>query len=225
MSWCPSDTGPPSGDPPPTQGQTIPDTVTETICNRVMHPIAIMGAILTVLRNQFRQANTLHNNVLRKTVYTDGDDSKIIIDSIYKWKIEGVGTRPALLVKSHGMRFQATSIGDKLGLDKRGHMNYTFRVFGTHSVMAMAIGGEAALWLGQEATMAIADFQPIIRWKLKCSEFRVNNMEGPFGVKESRESFVCPINISWYFDYVWKLHQESPILKEVVLNPTNLLNY
>jgi len=221
--WCPPDDS--SSDTPPEIVQLVPSDLLDTVCSRAMHPIAIKGSIIQILRTQFSQPQTLGETTLRNKVWrptTSSTPSDITIESIYRIKMRDVGVRPALVVKSHGMKFQVTSIANRLGYEDN-QACYTFRILGTHTVFAIHSNGEGALWLGVEAAMALAETAPIIGTKLRLWDYKVVGMEGPSEIEEAREAFACPINISWAFDYMWKLNQESPILKDVILTANTVL--
>ena len=213
-SWCP-----PSGsDPDPQPGvQVIPELISN-LCAKGWRPIMLTGMLRDLLIKHF-QPRLIEDTDLRSLIWREDEkQTKILIESIHRWRGEMVEFRPAILVKRNTYQNQRLGIGDRVGPDGRGQVRYSTFWVGSHTVFCIHGTGAGVEILATEVQRELTEFAPVVRQDLGLKKWSVTEVGAIAEVEEARESFVVPITVGWAYEENWTLELESPKLRRISLS-------
>lgn len=217
-SWC--QPGPPD-DPPPAARQVIPDLVSN-LCARGWRPLMLTGLLRDLLVTHF-QPRLIADADLRSFIWReDAAETKILIESVHRWRGELANFRPALLVKRNAYRNLRLGIGDRNGTDGRGMARYSTFWVGSHTVFCLHESGAGADILATEVQAELTEFAPEVRQKLGLKKWSPTEVGEIAQLEEARDTFVVPVTVGWAYEQNWTLELESPKLRRVSL--TTLLD-
>lgn len=212
-SWC-TPTAP--DDPPDPPRQVIPDLISN-LCAKGWRPIMLTGLLRDLLVTHF-QPRLVEDTDLRDLVWRENaGETKILIESVHRWRGELVGFRPAILLKRNAYRNLRLGIGDRAGTDGRGMAKYSTFWVGSHTVFCLHESGAGVEILATEVQRELTEFAPEVRKALGLKKWSVTEVGEIAEVEEARESFVVPITVGWAYEQNWTLEQESPKLRRVSL--------
>ncbi len=213
-NWC--QPGEPDG-PPPAPRQVIPDLISN-LCTKGWRPIMLTGLLRDLLVTHF-QPRLIEDADLRDLIWReDAAETKILIESVYRWRGDLTGFRPAILLKRNAYRNYRLGIGDRIGADGRGMVSYSTFWVGSHTVFCLHESGAGVEILSTEVQRELTEFAPEVRKALGLKKWSVTEVGDIAEVEEARESFVVPITVGWAYEQNWTLEQESPKLRRIALN-------
>lgn len=213
-NWCP-----PSGSDPTPQpgGQVIPELISN-LCAKGWRPIMLTGLLRDLLVKHF-QPRLIEDSDLRSLIWREDEkQTKILIESIHRWRGELVEFRPAILVKRNTYQNQRLGIGDRVGADGRGMVRYSTFWVGSHTVFCIHGTGAGVEILATEVQRELTEFAPVVRQTLGLKKWSVTEVGAISEVEEARESFVVPITVGWAYEENWTLELESPKLRRISLS-------
>lgn len=213
-NWCqPSE----SDETPAPPRQIIPDLVSN-LCSRGWQPIMLTGLLRDLLTKHF-QPRLIADTDLRGLIWQEeAKQTKILIESIHRWRGELVEFRPAILLKRNTYQNMRLGIGDLVGADGRGQRRYSTFWVGSHTVFCIHGSGAGVEILATEVQRELTQFAPEVRGRLGLKKWSVTEVGAISEVEEARESFVVPITVGWAYEENWTLELESPKLRRVTFN-------
>jgi hypothetical protein len=224
--WC--QTTPPT--PKDTCKTQSPYFETDSLCENGWQPLYLTGLLRDILIRHFSAADNLRAEDLKQFIWKEGADSGILIESVYRWRSDLVGKRPALLVKRNAYRQRRLGINDEVmgvGLDEtlyeneRGaHSLYTVHWVGSHTIFCIHGTGASCEILASEVVDQFTVFSPAIRQTLELDEFQVTEVGEISELEEATENYVIPVTVGWVYNKTWQLQLESLPLRKVVQNIT-----
>lgn len=213
-TWC----VPGAPDPPPdAPRQVIPDLVSN-LCTKGWRPIMLTGLLRDLLVSHF-QPRLVADDDLRHLIWReDAAETKILIESVHRWRGDLTGFRPALLVKRNAYRNLKLYIGNRSGTDGRGMNRYSTFWVGSHTVFCLHESGAGADILATEVQAELTEFAPEVQRKLGLKKWAPAEVGEIAEVEEARETFVVPVTVGWAYEQNWTLEHESPKLRRIGLN-------
>jgi hypothetical protein len=183
-------------------------------------PLVLYGIFLELARQFYSDSNNIPIDVT-PTWNPEPTQSKIWIDTEYRWEDENPEFRPAIYVKLGDIKYDSlTGRHDGLMRVDLEQGEYHFSRNGTGTVSWIHIGrkkGEAVILAG--ATLDYLDaFSKVIRDDFCFQTFEVVGMSPMALDKESKERYRSVVTASFSFQDTWALKLESQKLKRVVFN-------
>lgn len=192
-----------------------------SLCSLGVRPQLITGVLRDVLIRHFYSSDTIEEYDLRHLLWTANDRTKILIESIHRWKPGTVERRPAILIKFNGIQNHRVGVGDRnLGpsANMYGHATYSTFWYGSHTVFCIAAEGAQAQLLGTEVQRELTQFGPQILATLDLKKFQVVDVRGLNEIEEAREAFAVPINIGYAYEEKWILREQAMPLRRISLS-------
>jgi hypothetical protein len=174
-----------------------------------------------MLIHHFATPLNIEEGDLRQLVWSEGDRTAIMIESIHRWRASLIEKRPAIILKPNARKNIRIGLNNVLGTTAQGNM--TFQTFwaGSHTLFCIHGQGASADILATEVQREVTQFAPVIKRYLDLYEFQVTDVGAVAEVAEARENFVSPITVAWIYGEKWSLSKEARYLSHV--NLQNLL--
>lgn len=218
-NWCPPDAGPSQTETARRSPSALYPERDSFLCSRRWRRLYLTGVIRDLLIRQFSNAAYIEEQDLRRYIWQNSVTTEILIESIYLWRGDLVEKRPALIIKPGARKNYRVGIGDILGPDRVGHVQYQTYWIGSHTVFAIHGSGAGAEILADETQRQLTEYGPAL-------------LEAPFGLtrwvvaevgeiavlEEAKQNFVIPINVTWCFEESWRLERESMKLAKFQLD-------
>lgn len=193
----------------------IPEPAT-AMNNRAPNIYTLHGAFVTVIRRHFAQAMNIEVPELQHYSW-DADDkqSKILIESVYRWNPTNIQQRPAVIVKRGPWKFMQLGIGNRYQgqpeVEGYTEDQHAVGVMGTHSFFCLGTTGTEADEIAMEVVNCLLGFSQIIRQQFCLGRFLVSDI-GPISkVDECQDHFGVPVNVEYTMQWNWKLLRQAPI--------------
>lgn len=213
-TWCSASTSEAAG---PADGRSGVIRLTPSaLCSMGWRPLMITGLLRDVLLRHF--AGPVEESDLRHLVWRPDERTGILIESIYRWRGDAVGKRPAVIIKPNGRRNLRLTIADKAGATEQGFQKFRTWWVGTHTVFCIHGKGAATDILATEVQRQLTQFANVLVTYLNLETFRVTDLGGIAELEEDRESFVIPITVAWAYQEAWQVELESLKLRRVPID-------
>jgi len=213
QTWCPPE---PPVLPSQNRRQLIgcePSSLRHTGWRR----IAITGLLRNMLTAHFSDPLLIEDPDLKSLLWRPGDNTGIMIESVFRYRAALADKRPAILIKGNARQNLRVLRGDRQGADQQGNYVYTTLWVGSHSIHCINGSGAACELLADEVQREITQFGPSIVDNLGLKKFMVLDVDGVAIVEEATQNFTVPVNVGWAYQESWKLSQEALTLSRVNL--------
>ncbi len=223
--WCPTPDTPPSKDDFGTQ--SLIDT--SYLCNNGWQPLLITGFLRDLLVRQWSNSQNIVIPENKQYLWSEGDTSGILIESVYRYRADLVQLRPAIMIKRNSFRNMQTGFGGQImggGMvayenEKGAISRHTTLFVGSHTLFCIhGTGASTELLATEVMTHLVACLHPI-RQHLGLRQFSVTEVGAIQEIEESSENYVVPITIGWGYEHTWELKEQSLPLQAV--NLTSIL--
>lgn len=204
--------------PPPTARPELKPRKASALCSLGWRVIYITGMIRDLLTHQFSTPLNIEEPDLRHLLWREDERTRILVESIHRWRGELVEKRPALILKRNAYQNLRWGIADRVGTDERGQEIYCTGWVGSHTVFCIHGSGAGVEILATEVQRMLTQFaRPIVQYLglLRWSATEVGEISE---IEEARESFVIPITIGWAYQENWVLELESLKLRNIPLS-------
>lgn len=181
-----------------------------------MQPIAITGLCRDLMIRHF-QPGQVETPDLRRFLWSEGDATGILIESIHRWRGNLVEKRPAIVVKRNAYRNLRLGVGDRVGLNERGMEQFATYWLGSHTLFCLHGSGAGADILATEVQRELTQFGPAIVRSLGLLKWAVTEVGAISEIEEAKESFVVPVTVGWCYEERWTLNLESLKLRKIPL--------
>lgn len=179
----------------------------------------LTGFFCLWLREHFRTADRITEELLQHRLWRDADDTGILIESVTRWRPSTTEKRPALVVKRNAQKVLRQGIADRMMSTSPEYAgsHVTF-LTGSHTVFCVAgESGEAEL-LAYEVLDELIGFSALLRQPLGFLKLLVSEV-GELGIlEEASQNFVVPITVAYAYEHGWQLRQTLPPLKSISLS-------
>ena len=187
-----------------------------SLCSTGLTPHILDGAFLQIMRHHFSHPDYITQDPLKCYVWdVDAAKRTILIDPVYKWDVQKIQERPAILVKRGAWQTQRMSIANKWHgpPEESGYEYATMNVIivGSHNFFAIARTGTEAEELGAEVAYELLEFSQIIREQFGLSKFDLQRIGEVQRLDESHDHFVVPVTVTYGIIHNWRVLQQSPI--------------
>ncbi len=191
------------------------------ICSFGWRPQLLTGFFINYLQQHFASQDWIEAHELRDLIWRPGEDTSILIESIYRWDPRKTGKRPGVVVKRNAMNQQAYGIGCYVGQDQQGNENFTTFWVGSHTLFCLAGEAAEAEWLAIEVQREILQMSPVLAQELSLMKLDVVQVGECSEIEESSENYVVPVVVTWAYEERWQLVMQALALRRVTL--TSLL--
>lgn len=181
-------------------------------------PIMITGMIRDQLTRHFARPLGIEQPDLRQLVWREDDRSGILIESIFRWRTDFVGKRPAVIIKPNGRKNLRLGILDAAGTTEDGHLLYRTFWVGSHTIFCLHGSGASADILATEVQRELTQFAEPLRQQLGLFLFQPTEVGAVGIVEEDRQSFAAPVNVGWAYAEDWRIDFESRKVRRVSLS-------
>jgi len=178
-------------------------------------PHIINGAFLQICRAVFSSSETISEESLKRYIWhPDSKISRILIESMYRWKTEDVQERPAVLVKRGPWKIGRLGIADEImsGIEDTGfeEAQHIVATSGGHVFQCLGTTGLEAELLGTEIYRTLLGFSKVIREQLCLGKFQVEAIGEIKRFDESHVHFVVPVTVTYEAFTHWELLRQTP---------------
>lgn len=212
--WCPESTATPS--------QDSRDLVNKCLYGEWRHlgmqRRMLTGIIRSLLISHYSVESNISseaNNWSKPPVWTPGDDTGILIETIHNWRESVVQKRPAVIIKPNAEVMLRIAIDDKVSRDREGNSHYSNVWVGSHTVFCIHGTGAAAEILYDETKSELSQFAPVVRENFQLLKFQCTEGGAIYELEESTENFVVPITIAWAYQMQWMIRREAHKLAHI----------
>lgn len=211
--WCAP------GSPPDEQGCTAQVSIS-SLCQRGMQRILLTGLFVSLLRDHFANIETGTEELdLVNYVWRDGPTTSILIETVYDFKPQSAGHRPALLVRANAKTNKRLVLNDLAAVKtETGRKQHTVQWIGSHTVLCLQGSGASADILANEAETLLQNWTQVLGPELGLDELRVLEVGEIGKLEEARENFVVPILIGWTYQHSWITEPEALPLRRLPIN-------
>lgn len=188
-------------------------------------PLKIKGLLVHWLRQHFATQANLSEPGITDRVWTDADETEIIIETSGRWKPQTTEKRPALIIHRGSLKPVRQGIANDrlMGAGAQAvHRQLHSTLFTMDlTVWCLAIAEGEVESLSTEVYKEVHKFA--IKFVEKLGVIRVQLLEiGPLArLEEAREHFGVPVSISFTFWESWELDtRDTAILDRITLTTT-----
>jgi len=215
---------------------SVPSDYTDqpsSLCTTGLQPHIITGIFLQLLREHFADPERIVSPYLKSCVWVakDGDkvtpdteNTKILIDPVYRWNLKSTQMRPGIVIKRNQLTPKPMGIGQSaafgLGEDDypEAGTHYSLLQVGSHTVFCIATDGGAVEVLSTEVSRYLYQFAPVLMQEFGFNTFDVVQIGEVSVLEESSEHFVVPIVLQYSYIDRWLLAKQEPRLKRVSID-------
>jgi hypothetical protein len=223
--WCPEPGPAPQKDACKTQS-TIN---TSYLCENGWQPLLITGFLRDLLARQWSDPGNIVSPEMKQYLWSEGQTSGILIESVYRYRADLVEKRPAIMIKRNSFKNMQTGFaGQMQGIGSAAYENekgaiscHTTLFIGSHTLFCIHGTGASTEILASEVMSHLVACLWPIRRHLGLRQFSVTEVGAIQEIEESNENYVIPITVGWGYEHTWQLREESLPLQSVSL--TSLL--
>ena len=201
-----------------------------------MRPAVITGVLRQLLAQHFADPSNLDNPFLRRKleelgpwVETDprgnGPRPGIQIESATRWKPDQTEGRPAVIIKRNDWNWVSKIIEDRVMGDATEDQfeQYVGWWKGSHTLFALADEGAEAEYLGTEIAKLMVWYRSQIRQAFNLDRFVLVGVGALVEVEEATENYAVPVTVAYEAQENWKMLQNVPRLKRIVISASSIL--
>jgi len=189
-----------------------------SLMREAFSPQIIVGYFLGILRTHFGDPQSIFRPLLKDLIWMEGDESKILIETVTNEKLKTVGKRPAILVaredvnlKRETLDYSVHQLGPELG------QNYYATAHGAVTIFCITNDPNYTELLAAEVFQYLLYITPEIEHSLCCNRrFDVKTLGRPAEVEGYGGTFVIPVVCNYVSDIGWELRENIPRLRSMV---------
>lgn len=199
------------------------------LCSYGVTPLVMTGALRHVLIQHFSDPRNILNSTLRGRierdgVWTEGQNTGLLIESLQMWRPELTEARPGLVLNSGQWNWKRIGIGDQAGEDYRSGRRFFGGYWqGSHTVFALAKEGAEAQILAIEVMKALLWYEAEIAQQLELQRFIPVSIGEIAALKEAREHYVIPLVVAYEVPEFWYIQPDAPRTKRIVFRASETL--
>ncbi len=178
----------------------------------------ITGLLRDMLTKHFAEPLSIEEPDLRRLVWSEGDRTGILIESIYRWRGDLVEKRPAVIIKPNSRKNVRVGLGDVWRATEQGNIQYQTFWVGSHTLFCIRESGASVDILATEVQRELTQFADDIKRYLGLYQWQVTEVGAVAEVQEARETFVVPITVGWTYSEMWEVRPEALKLRKVPLS-------
>jgi hypothetical protein len=204
--WCASDQ---PVDPEQDRRQLLGPQVANALCHTGWAPLILTGMLRDVMTRHFSQADFIEMPDLRKLIWNEAQTTRILIESVTRWRGDLTEKRPAILIARNAYKNRRLGIADKIGVDEEGNVNYTTFWVGSHTLFCIHGTGASADILATEVQRELTQFAPVFTEMIGLHKFQVTQVGKIGKLEEATENFVVPVTLGWAYEETWSIELEA----------------
>jgi hypothetical protein len=205
---------------PPSPTQVL-GTRYSSLCSLLGRPLIMTGLFRDILIRHFAASAYIEEPDLRHLIWKTGEDTNILIESVYRWRPELTEHRPAVLVKRNAYQNQRRGIGDRrqgAPADRYGHDKFTTLWVGSHTLFCVGGSGAQAELLGSEVQRELTQFGPAIAAVTGLLRLQVTQIGAVAELEEAQENWVVPVTVGYGYEESWEIRPQALRLSRVSLS-------
>lgn len=189
-------------------------------CSIAPRPHLMTGFFREWFINHFVNPDNIEAKELRGKLWRALPNTDIVIESISQWRPDLTQKRLAIIIKRNDWQVQRISIDDRLhgSISLTGVREHSALISGSHTFFCLAGKGTEAEILAAEVYREMMQFGPVIRNELGLKRFVLVSVGSLFELEESKENYGVPVTVSYVADENWRIIQQAPVLKRIVLS-------
>jgi hypothetical protein len=189
-----------------------------SLCQLGPRPQIMTGFFRTLLVDHFRSANNIEHSVFRERLWTNTDQTGILIEDATVWTPSRTQLRPAIIIKRNGWRSLKRTINNMAGTTPQGYDEHIKFWRGSHTLFCLAQEGAEAEILAAETYRYLLHFGPVFREYFDLMLFELMDVGAISELEESTEGYVVPITMMYGWAEGWLLKLHAPLLKKVAMS-------
>jgi hypothetical protein len=201
------------------------------LCSYGHSQIVLSGGIRQVLMQHFADSDqiilpTVRAFLEREGVWSADETTGIVIEALSRWRPELTEARPAIIIKEGEWQWKREGIGDFLGAEYQdGTHHYAGYWSGTHTMFALGNESAETQLLASEIAKTLLWYQSTIAEAFDLDRFIVVSIGALAALKESRETFVVPVNVAYVLTESWYTRPDAPRLKRIQFKASEFIGY
>ncbi len=194
-------------------------------------PLILTGGLRQTLMQHFADPDQIILPSVREFLEREGawsaeETTGIVIEALSRWRPELTEGRPAIIIKEGEWQWKREGIGDSLGEEwQDGTAHFAGFWSGTHTMFALGNEGAETQLLASEIAKTLLWYQATIAKAFCLDRFVVVSLGALAALKESRETFVVPINVAYVLTESWYTRLDAPRLKRIVFRASDFIGY
>lgn len=196
-------------------------TSISSLCSVLPRPIIMTGLFRELLTRHFARQEYIETPELAHLLWQGGEETRILIESIHRWRPELTEKRPAVIIKRNSFSNKRMGIADLNqgpSTSRFGDRHYNTYWVGSHTLFCIAGSGAQAELLGAEVCRELHHFHPVTRETALLHRYQVTEVGAVAELEESTENFVVPITVGYAYEDTWVVSQERPPFRGVSLS-------
>lgn len=186
-------------------------------CRVGWSPHLVTGLIRQLLVQHFQDPGRIEHPQLKKYLWDDSESSSILIETVYRWRPELAGKRPALLVRREQYQSQRLSIANMLhgGVSRTGADRHALLWTGGHTVIAISSDGLQCELLASEVHRLFAESQQEILRRTGLKRLMVAGLSPVAQLREYAENYAVAVSLECAMEELWQSGPVRPRLARV----------
>lgn len=186
-------------------------------CSLGWSPYLVTGLVRQLLIHHFSHPDRIEHPLLKKFLWDESENSPILIETVYRWRPDQSGKRPAILVRREAFQNQRLSIGDALHGRPTVHGQSQFSTLwaGSISVLCISREGTQCEILASEVQKFFTETAGEVLRRTGLLRFRPVGISGLAQLREHAENYVVSVNIECGFEERWLASPVRPRLAAV----------
>lgn len=188
-------------------------------CTLGWSPYLVTGLLRQLLIYHFSDPQRIEHPLLKKFLWDDSENSPILIETVYRWRPDQSGKRPALLVRREAFQNQRLSIADALHGRPTvyGQSQFSTLWTGSLSVLCISREGTQCEILASEVQRFLTETAAEIISRTGLLRFRPLGLSGLAQLREYAENYVVSVSIECGFEERWTGSLVKPRLAAVYM--------
>jgi hypothetical protein len=188
------------------------------LCSAGWRRLLMTGLLRELLTQHFSSAESIEQIPLKDKLWTPNPDTKILIESVFRWRPQVTGKRAAVLIKAGDLKSERVGIGNRNENTAEGNIQYTKTATGNHTLLCIAGEEPEAEILALEVFNFLKSYAQILRQWLNLLRLDVDGLGAPTLIAEHDEMVAVPIPVQYGWEDSWKIVQQAPLLKPIRLS-------
>lgn len=215
-------------------GPTITFRNASSLRSTGLSPHILTGIFLQLVRSHFSRADSIEEPYLKTNLWVpmekdevkpDPTRSKILIEPVYRWNIEEMQKRPAIIIKRGSIKLnQHVGIGvsQSFGLSMddlpEAGANHMAVMNGAHTFICIANHGGVVELLASEVARHIGQFIPVLQCEFGFMKMSLTQIGEVSTLEEDDTHYAVPVVVEYTYQETWKVVKQAPRLSKVLFS-------
>lgn len=175
----------------------------------------LTGIILDILRRHFSDPRRIVIPELRQLRWTEGEDTRLLIESMERWRPELTEHRPAILVREGEYRQSKLIMGAMHPPNLDGSLDHMVLWQGNHACVCLGASSGQARLLAHEVADELTQFGPLYRRQFHLQDWQVIGISSMAPLPEAERVRGITVSLGLGYQQLWSIHQQAVTLRKL----------